>query len=154
MRTYLISTKTNAFLRSKGFAVPASRLVSHDEWQTNKETLMQELLAEFDLPVIVKPHDDGCSVMVQKAKNQDQLVASIEAIFNNNKQHAMVEECIVGMELTVGVIGNDKPQALPPSQTVTAGDILTIEEKFLPGAGENQTPAPLPAYIYLPPLAR
>ena len=48
------------------------------------------------------------------------------------------------MELTVGVIGNTKPQALPPSQAICTGDILSIEEKFLPGAGENQTPAPLP----------
>ena len=26
---------------------------------------------------------------------------------------------------------------------MTQGDILSLEEKFLPGAGENQTPAPL-----------
>ncbi len=32
---------------------------------------------------------------------------------------------------------------MPPSQTVVQKDILSIEEKFLPGAGENQTPAPL-----------
>lgn len=49
------------------------------------------------------------------------------------------------MELTVGVIGNETPQALPPSQAISSADILSIEEKFLPGAGENQTPAPLPA---------
>jgi D-alanine-D-alanine ligase len=48
------------------------------------------------------------------------------------------------MELTVGVIGNDKAYALPPSQAVTSSGILSIEEKFLPGAGENRTPAPLP----------
>ena len=47
------------------------------------------------------------------------------------------------MELTIGVIGNDFPMALPPSQTVCAKGILSIEEKFLPGQGENQTPAPI-----------
>ena len=45
------------------------------------------------------------------------------------------------MELTVGVIGNDHPRALPPSQAISAQGILSIQEKFLPGAGENQTPA-------------
>ena len=49
------------------------------------------------------------------------------------------------MELTVGVIGNADAHALPPSQTVTTKDVLSIQEKFLPGAGENQTPAPLPS---------
>ena len=48
------------------------------------------------------------------------------------------------MELTVGVLGNEEPQALTPSQTVVKGDLLSLEEKFLPGAGENQTPALLP----------
>ena len=52
----------------------------------------------------------------------------------------------MGMELTVGVIGNEHPRALPPSQAVCTTDILSIEEKFLPGAGENQTPAPLPEH--------
>ena len=32
---------------------------------------------------------------------------------------------------------------MPPSYTPKAKDILSLEEKFLPGAGENITPAPL-----------
>lgn len=95
-------------------------------------------------PLIVKPFDDGCSVMVHKVKNHEELQAACATIFANNKTHALIEEFIQGMELTVGVIGNENPMALPPSQTVATAGILSIEEKFLPGAGENQTPAPLP----------
>jgi D-alanine-D-alanine ligase len=47
------------------------------------------------------------------------------------------------MELTCGVIGNEDVFVLPPSNSVAVDGILSIEEKFLPGAGENQTPAPL-----------
>ena len=47
------------------------------------------------------------------------------------------------MELTVGVVGNDDLLVLPPSQAISTQGILSIQEKFLPGAGENQTPAPL-----------
>ena len=100
--------------------------------------------AKFTFPLIVKPHDDGCSVMVQKVRTEEELHAACKVIFESGKEHAMVEEFVQGMELTVGVIGNDEPRALPPSQAVAAGGILSIEEKFLPGAGENQTPAPLP----------
>jgi len=60
------------------------------------------------------------------------------------KKFALIEELITGMELTVGVLGNDEVQALMPSQTIVKGDLLSLEEKFLPGAGENQTPALLP----------
>lgn len=136
--------ETNKLLKSQGFEVPKSLLVEKIDWQNNKKQILETIKKEFLLPFIVKPHDDGCSVMVQKIKNFKNTETALAAIFKDNKTHALLEEFITGMELTVGVIGNEQPQALPPSQTVVTGDILTIEEKFLPGAGENQTPAPLP----------
>ena len=81
--------------------------------------------------------------MVQKVSTHEELINAINVVLEH-KDAVMIEECIIGMELTVGVIGNDNPRALPPSQAIATGGILTIEEKFLPGAGENQTPAPLP----------
>ncbi|MCX5922835.1 MAG: ATP-grasp domain-containing protein [Candidatus Dependentiae bacterium] len=136
--------KTTQFLRSKGFEVPQARLISNTEWRADKEQIVKEICTTMPLPLIVKPHNDGCSVMVQKVKRTADLEKSIELLFASDKEYALVEECIIGMELTVGVIGNNNPQALIPSQAVTTSDILSIEEKFLPGAGENQTPAPLP----------
>lgn len=137
--------KTNNFLRAQGFAVPQSYLVDCDEWTMNANTEIAAIHKTITYPMIVKPHDDGCSVMVQKVRTDAQLRSAIDTIFKNGKQQALVEECIIGMELTIGVIGNEHPRALPASQAVTAGDILSIEEKFLPGAGENQTPAPISA---------
>lgn len=137
--------KTNEFLKTHGFDVPESLLISVQEWQIDRQATQMKITATLPFPLIVKPHDDGCSVMVQKIKNEIDLSAALETLFASGKNHALVEECIIGMELTVGVIGNDTPQALPPSQAVCTSDILSIEEKFLPGAGENQTPAPLPA---------
>jgi D-alanine--D-alanine ligase len=136
--------KTNTFLKTHGFDVPASILLSAQEWQSDPSAMQAQIVQSLPWPLIVKPHDDGCSVMVQKVKNESDLAASLETLFASGKQYALIEECIIGMELTVGVIGNDIPQALPPSQAVCSSEILSIEEKFLPGAGENQTPAPLP----------
>lgn len=136
--------KTNQFLKSEGFDVPNSYLIDHKRWFVNKAAeLAAAKITPF--PLIVKPHDDGCSVLVAKVRNDAELEKAIETIFSDGKRHAMVEEYMVGMELTVGVIGNNKIQALPPSYTVSTNDVLSIEEKFLPGAGENQTPAPLSA---------
>jgi len=137
--------KTAEFLRTHGIGVPCSLLISKREWNENRKDQLQkisEAIASF--PLIVKPHDDGCSIMVQKVTHEKELEAAIEIVFAGDKEHVMIEEYITGMELTVGVIGNEKPQALPPSQAVIQKDILSMEEKFLPGAGENQTPAPLP----------
>lgn len=137
--------QTNEFLRSNGIDVPQSILISKEDWHLDKEALIKRIIETCGLPAIVKPHDDGCSVMVQKVKIESELYQAIELIFNDGKTHALVEEFMTGMELTVGVIGNDQPKALPPSQAVSTGEVLSIEEKFLPGAGENQTPAPISA---------
>ena len=129
--------KTNEFLAGQGFDVPRSVLISRDERQGHKVS------KGLFYPLITKPHDDGCSVMVQKVTNDNELSIAIEKILEK-KDAVLIEEYITGMELTVGVLGNTHPRALPPSQAISAHGILSIEEKFLPGAGENQTPAPLP----------
>lgn len=136
--------KTNIFLKNSGFSVPGNFFVTRESWLADKNSVIQAIKQQLPWPLIVKPHDDGCSVMVAKVSTDWQLADAIAELIANNKSGAFVEECIVGMELTVGVIGNDTVRALPPSQAVSACGILSIEEKFLPGAGENQTPAPLP----------
>ena len=135
--------KTAAFLKQNGFDVPNSILVDQVTWCEKKDQLIEN--AHLTFPLIVKPHDDGCSVMVEKIKTKKELEQSINTLFAQGKNYALIEEYVTGMELTVGVIGNENPQALPPSQTIATQGILSIEEKFLPGAGENQTPAPLPS---------
>jgi D-alanine--D-alanine ligase len=139
--------KTAQFLHAHGFEIPAEYLVDVESWQIKSPVIIEEIEKMAPYPLIVKPSDDGCSVMVEKVRTREQLVAAINTIFARNKTTVLVEEFVTGMELTVGVIGNESAtvRALVPSQTVVQNDILSIEEKFLPGAGENQTPAPLPA---------
>ncbi|MCB9493285.1 MAG: ATP-grasp domain-containing protein [Epsilonproteobacteria bacterium] len=141
--------KTNAFLRSKGFDVPSSQIITKDTWQEKNndqklDFLTNTILKDLTFPLIVKPHDDGCSVMVDKATNQAELLTQIDKHFTTEKTTVMLEEFIQGLELTCGVIGNDNITILPASQAIANKGILSIEEKFLPGQGENQTPAPLP----------
>jgi UDP-N-acetylmuramate--alanine ligase len=131
--------KTTSYLRAQGFCVPKNVLIS----KADTTMLLEKIEPLGSFPLIVKPNDDGCSTLVYKVQTIENLIDALEAIFNDGKEVALVEECITGMELTVGVIGNATVQALPPSYALTSGDILSIEEKFLPGAGENQTPAPL-----------
>lgn len=137
--------KTAELLRGHGFDVPQSYLLKKHHWLNDREASIQEIIKHLSFPLIAKPHDDGCSVMVNKVTNLQELNHALDELFAHNKEYAMVEEFIHGMELTVGVVGNLNPQALPPSQAVASKGVLSITEKFLPGAGENQTPAPLPS---------
>ncbi len=126
--------KTAQFLKGEGFDVPNQQLLD----------LSKSVEVTLTYPMVVKPHDDGCSVFVSLVKNESELTDALQAMSQQGKKYALVEECLAGMELTVGVFGNNKAQALPPSQALSSGEILSIAEKFLPGAGENQTPALLP----------
>ncbi len=130
--------RTNELLDSCGFSIPQHVLLNRTMHSN------QNVTCPLAFPVIIKPHDDGCSVLVQRASTNAEFNEALEKIFQS-KEDALVEELIEGTEVTVGVLGNDKPYALPPSQSIATKGILTIEEKFLPGAGENQTPANLPA---------
>lgn len=135
---------TAQFLKCEGFDVPSQLLISQASWDP---TMIESMLTDTNLafPLIIKPYNDGCSVLVQKANNLEELYNSITTIFATGRTCALVENLITGMELTVGVLGNEDPIVLPPSYSVKTADILSIQEKFLPGAGENQTPAPLSA---------
>lgn len=135
---------TVQFLQSQGFEVPRGLLLSLEQW--NRGLDLEHLLAEHQCayPLIVKPHDDGCSVLVCPVNNYRELEHALSLIFRE-RSYALIEELVGGMELTVGILGNEDPLVLPPSYAVATRGILSIEEKFLPGAGENQTPAPLPA---------
>lgn len=136
--------KTNNFLRAKGFDVPVSQLITKEIWlEKDKELFFESFEKEFTYPCIIKPHDDGCSVMVHKVETRDHVKVALDEIFNSGKSAAMAEEYMVGDELTCGVMGNEQVVAFPPSKSVTHKGILTLEEKFLPGAGQNITPAPL-----------
>jgi len=135
--------KTNEFLASQGFSVPRHVLISKDEWVHDKKETLKNILEKVSLPLIVKPHNDGCSTGVRQILSEKELSVGIDALLIKFS-HAFIEEYIRGVELTVGVIGNDAPRALPPSQSLSADAVLSVQEKFLPGAGENQTPALLP----------
>jgi len=141
--------RTNKFLKKRGFEVPKSLLVEREDWHkycTNRTAreFVTQVESEIGLPLILKPHDDGCSMHVKKVTKKWMLENELNSYFTTEKTVALIEECVHGMELTCGVIGNDDPKAFPPSYAVATSGVLSIEEKFLPGAGENQTPAPLP----------
>ncbi len=130
--------KANQFLAGCGFHVPPSHVATADEYAT-----IQMHTQHLAFPLIVKPTSDGCSMFVSQADTVDELNVALDHLFAAGIKRALIEEKIVGLELTCGVLGNKHPIALPPSAARAQKGVLSIEEKFLPGSGENITPAPL-----------
>lgn len=130
-------------LRQAGIDVPHHRVVSRRHWESEPEKVQAAVEEEFGYPCVVKPTREGCSVGLSVVRSAEQLGPAIQAALEWDNE-VIVEELLQGMEVTVAVIGNDEPRAFLPTETPPKGDFLTIEEKFLPGEGENITPARLP----------
>ncbi len=123
-------------------------LIQKNNRNIQEEHIFFMRLLDWYKKVIVKPNDDGCSALVFFVTTIADIEAAITAMFNANKKTCLIEGCIQGIELTVGVIGNqDNILVLPITQTIKTEDILSLEEKFLPGAGQNITPAPFDSII-------
>jgi len=67
-------------------------------------------------PLIVKPNSEGSGkgiTITSVVRDKEQLAREVERTHRIYKQEILVEEFIEGKELTVGILGNDPPAALP-----------------------------------------
>lgn len=135
-------------LRQAGIDVPKTREVSASAWaaEGGSEAILSSILTDPGLPCVVKPSREGCSTALAVPRDEAALRSAIEEALEWDRV-ALVEEKIEGVEVTGVVLeGEDGVlHAFPPTETPPVGDFLTIEEKFLPGHGENITPARLSA---------
>lgn len=134
---------TRHLLAAAGIPVPRYLAISEKTWQEHREEIEKKVEETLGYPCVVKPTREGCSVGLSVVKRAEQLPPALEEAYKWDNI-ALVEELLVGMEITCAVISNEEPVALLPSQLPAKGDFLTLEEKFLPGEGEMITPAPLP----------
>jgi len=128
---------------ANGIAVPKTLAVYLENWGRNRKETLDRIEKEIGFPCVVKPAREGCSTAIRKIHGRPGLPEALEGAFQWDTL-ALVEEFLTGMEVTCGVLGNDEPEALVPSETIPTEDILSLEDKFLYGQGENKTPARLP----------
>lgn len=95
------------------------------------------------LPLFVKPVASGSSVGATLVRADDALVPAIRAALAEDER-VLVEEYLRGRELTVAVIGNDDPRALPVIEIVTAHEFFDYGAKYDAGESEEICPARIP----------
>lgn len=98
---------------------------------------------KFAYPVFVKPANMGSSVGVSKCKNlQEEVQAVKEALKYDAK--VLIEENIVGREIEVSVLGNDKPIASLPGEIKPMHEFYDYEAKYV---DENGAKTEIPAKL-------
>ena len=103
----------------------------------------QEIVRELGLPVFVKPTNGGSSFGITKVKSVEELAPAIELVFSEYDS-VIIEESIVGRELTNGIYANGNELVrLPVTEIVTTREFFDYEAKYL-GESQEICPAHIP----------
>lgn len=97
---------------------------------------------ELGLPLVIKPASAGSSVGVTIVNDSKDIEAALARAFAEDNC-VLVEECIKGTEITVGVLGNEVLEALPVIEIVPNPEYLFFdyEAKYKSGATNEICPA-------------
>lgn len=126
-----------------GIPVAPGAIVTRREWMELGDRWIEKALPEtVRAPWFVKPTAQGSSVGVRRCANAPELGLAIEEAlrFGNT---ALIEQEIVGVEITCGVLGNaaGELQALPIVEILPRkGAFFTYEEKYDAAGAEEICP--------------
>lgn len=94
---------------------------------------------EVKFPCVIKPNCGGSSVGVAFADNESELAIALETAFDVTDK-VVIEEKLIGRELTVGIVNG---RALPAVEIKPKVGFYDYKNKYTPGATEEICPAPL-----------
>ncbi|HEV8601305.1 MAG TPA: D-alanine--D-alanine ligase [Patescibacteria group bacterium] len=132
--------RTKAFLSSLGIMVPPGILIEKQEFIARKKHFLQRIKGK----VVVKPNRIGSSLGVSIVAGQGQIKKAVTSAFRHGDE-ILVEKFIQGTELTVPVLGNSKPTALPVIEIVPlASSFFDYKAKYAVGGSDEIVPARIP----------
>lgn len=106
-----------------------------------------EVEKQLGLPLFVKPANQGSSVGVSKASNEEQYHAAVALAFEFDHK-VVVETGIKGREIECAVLGNDYPQASTCGEIVVNSEFYSYDTKYIDEqAAQVVVPAALEAEV-------
>ena len=136
--TAIDKNKSKIFYDRAGVPTPASICLT----QGFDQAKLDAFIAQAGLPVVVKPVCEGSALGVEIVSDPAELAPAIERSFELDTG-VLVEQYVEGDELTVAVLGNAAPFALPVIQIVPRNDFYDFDAKYAPGGSQHICPAPL-----------
>jgi D-alanine-D-alanine ligase len=98
------------------------------------------VIARLGEKLVVKPATEGSSVGMHIVHEAVELEPAVTEAFTHDEL-VMVEQFVAGAEVTVGVLGNEDPIALPTLEIVPEHEFYDYESKYLPGMSSHIIPA-------------
>ncbi|MBI5085019.1 MAG: D-alanine--D-alanine ligase [Acidobacteria bacterium] len=104
---------------------------------------LERVLAQFELPVFVKPANLGSSVGISKCKTREELAAGMRDAARYDLK-VIVEQSITGHELECAVLGNSDPVASTPCEILPSRDFYDYDDKYINDDARTIIPPNLP----------
>lgn len=123
----------------RGFDMRAGTVLTDEQ--------VDQVIKNLGLPLFVKPCGNGSSYGISRVNSREELAGAI-ALAGSAGQRVLVEECVEGTEITVPVIGNDEPEALPVVEIAYDAEFYDLKVKYEPSALHHVIPARLDPEVY------
>ena len=123
--------------RAAGLPTPDWRMLAAGD-----DGSVEAAAAELGLPLVVKPVGQGSSLGMSIVREGSGLAAAVARAFEHGGR-VMLERFVKGREITVGVLGNDDPVALPLVEIIPGEEFefFDYRAKYTPGASREVCPA-------------
>jgi D-alanine-D-alanine ligase len=128
-------------LDADGVRTPRGLVVERARFQSDPEGETERVAAL--VPSVVKPVCEGSSIGMTMVHAAGEMRAALaDALACDSR--ALVEERVVGTELTVGVLGNRDLTPLPVVEIVSKREFFDYRAKYDPALSEEICPARIP----------
>ena len=99
-----------------------------------------KIIKKFKFPFIVKPPNQGSSIGISLVNSRKSLGKALNLGFSYG-QKVLIEEYLKGTEVTVGVLGNQNPKALPVVEIIPKTKFFNYDAKYKVSLCEEIVPA-------------
>lgn len=127
--------------------LPIPQGVTIDRGVRPSDEELASVVKQLGLPLFVKPATNGSSFGISRVTRAEDLASAIEVAAQKGGR-VLVEAAVVGTEITVPVLGNAHPQALPIIEVITGADFYDEKVKYEPSELHHRIPASIPARSY------
>jgi D-alanine-D-alanine ligase len=89
---------------------------------------------------VVKPNGQGSSIGVSIVHQKKDFKKAV-ILAQKYSNQVIIERYLKGVEITAGILGNEKPQALPLVEILPQGEFFDYRAKYTKGASQEIVPA-------------
>lgn len=126
--------------RAHGLPVVRDVIVQRSE---GVKAALEEIVGSLGSDVVIKPSQQGSALGVSFARDEAGIENALQLAFSFDEQ-VLVEQRVVGKEITVAILEREQVEALPVVEVKTpAGSWYDYEHRYTQGLSEHVIPASL-----------